>query len=223
MTYATPQDFVSRFFTKSDDRQTTFVYELPPESWWSRHYEYAWAAKFVDSTDVALDAASGVGHPFKFYLGQTAKEAFACDLDRRILSKEAVLQNIRDTIGAAAFVRFDSAMVDPIHYANCDMSETPYGDAQFDKIFCISVLEHVEEQTQRKALGEFWRILKHDGLIVMTVDYPTVNMSRLAELVGQAELEFAGEADFSVPDDAVSSAYWGMELKCIRLVLKKKR
>lgn len=223
MAMAAPQDFASRFFITSDDRQTTFVYEMPLESWWSRHYEYVWAAKFVESTDVVLDAASGVGHPFKFFLGRAVKEAYACDWDRRILSKEAILQDIRDTIGVAAFSRFDAAIVDSVRCSSCDMSETPYSDGQFDKIFCISVLEHVNEQTQIKTLQEFSRILKKDGLIVMTVDHPTVNIHRLAEFVEQTQLEFAGEVDFSVPPDAVSSAYWGMELKCIRLVLKKKR
>ncbi|MNI11880.1 hypothetical protein D3C73_650390 [compost metagenome] len=91
----------------------------------------------------------------------------------------------------------------------------------FDKLYCISVLEHVDARTQLDALLEFSRVLKDDGLIVMTVDYPSVNMSLLTAIMAEAKLKFYGDYDFSMPDDAICSQMWGLELRCIRLLLCK--
>ncbi|MBP1965707.1 hypothetical protein [Paenibacillus aceris] len=46
----------SRFFKQSDPKEQDFVYPLP-ETWWSRPYEYAWCASFIESSDIILDAA----------------------------------------------------------------------------------------------------------------------------------------------------------------------
>jgi hypothetical protein len=70
-------------------------------------------------------------------------------------------------------------------------------------------------------LREFTRVLKDDGLIAMTVDYPTVNIDELIAGITRAGLRFAASADFSPPPYAISSSLWGTELKCIRLLLCK--
>jgi hypothetical protein len=91
----------------------------------------------------------------------------------------------------------------------------------FDIVYCISVLEHVSPAVQISALGEFARVMKDDGLIVMTVDYPTVNIDQLSTGIAETGLRFAGKTDFTAPTNAISSTYWGPELKCIRLLLCK--
>lgn len=85
--------YVSRFFVNSDARREKLIYDLP-ESWWSRPYEYEWCTNFISPHDVVLDAACGISHPLKFYLAGFSDEVYACDLDARILSREAILQNI---------------------------------------------------------------------------------------------------------------------------------
>lgn len=62
------------FFTTGDCHTKKFVFDLP-EAWWSRHYEYEWAKQFCAGEDIALDAACGICHPFKFYLADNCKEA----------------------------------------------------------------------------------------------------------------------------------------------------
>lgn len=49
----------------------------------------------------------------------------------------------------------------------------PYQDGYFDKIYCSEVLEHIRDDT--KAMNELSRVLKKDGLLVITVpnhNYP---------------------------------------------------
>jgi ubiquinone/menaquinone biosynthesis C-methylase UbiE len=124
-------------------------------------------------------------------------------------------------VNEAALRSFDPARLDQLRLDCCDMTRMPYATGMFDIVYCISVLEHVKPAVQVAALQEFARVMKDDGLIVMTVDYPTVNIDQLSIGIAQTGLRFAGKTDFSAPANAISSTYWGPELKCIRLILCK--
>jgi len=210
----------SRFFTREDPSDRDVVYPLP-EAWWSRPYEYAWASELVRSADIVLDVACGVCHPFKFRLAELARETYACDNDPRVTSHDAIVADIAESAGAEAAAGFDRARLSQVRLAACDMTRTPYADRTFDRVFCISVFEHLAVRDQLRSLLEFTRVLKDDGLIVMTVDHPTVDLERLASHLAAVGLAFAGGADFTIPDDAISSSYWGPELRCARVVVGK--
>lgn len=211
---------MSRFIRRDDPRDDRVVFPLPA-TWWSRPYEYAWAATFVERDAVVLDVACGVCHPFKFLLGERAAEAYACDWDERILSPDAILADIAECVGDAALASFDRARLATVRMSACDMTQMPYADAMFDTLFCVSVLEHLPPAGQTASLKEFARVLKPDGLIVMTVDHPTVEIAHLETSMAEAGLRFAGSVDLSMPADAISSDMWGPELRCIRLLLEK--
>ncbi|MDG0811200.1 class I SAM-dependent methyltransferase [Cohnella rhizosphaerae] len=185
-------------------------------------YEYAWAAKYLDPGDTVLDAACGICHPFKFYAASRTTATFAFDLDPRILSRDAILEDIAQSVSLRAKSEFDPGLFDRISFSQCDMTHLPYANALFDKIFCISVLEHVDAQTLRGALEEFRRVLKNDGLLVLTVDYPNVDMTMFQAQMDAVGWRFAGLHDFGEPADAISTAMWGPEIKCIRLLLAKR-
>lgn len=218
-----PAETVSRFITTDDEKESFFIYELP-EAWWSRHYEYAWASKFIANTDVVLDAACGVCHPFKFYLGIMARKAYACDIDPRILSRFDIMKDIKDSIGDKVHDEFNHSLFHLVRFEQSDMTSLAFAaDKMFDKVFCISVLGHVNEQQQLQTLQQFSRVLKDDGLIVLTVDYPNVNMESFKLVMAKVGLTFYGESDFAIPDNAISTRMWGPELKCIRLLLRKNK
>ena len=52
-----------------------------------------------------------------------------------------------------------------------NIAQLPYEDGVFDKVFCISALEHISNDGRQKALAEFRRVLKDDGMIILTIDY----------------------------------------------------
>jgi SAM-dependent methyltransferase len=210
----------SRFIRWPDRREATVVYPLP-EPWWSRPYEYAWATEFVRPTDVVLDVACGVCHPFKFRLGELARTTYASDRDPRVVSPPAILDDIRTSVGDAAADAFDRGRFAQVELAVCDMTRMPYPDAAFDRVFCISVFEHLAPLDQLRSLLEFTRVLRDDGLLVLTVDHPTVDLDRLTAQLAMAELRFSGAADFTVPPDAIVSSLWGTELRCVRLAIEK--
>ncbi|MBT2287665.1 class I SAM-dependent methyltransferase [Paenibacillus albidus] len=211
--------YVSRFFVNSDARREKLIYDLP-ESWWSRPFEYEWCTNFISPHDVVLDAACGISHPLKFYLAGVCAEVYACDMDDRILSRDALLQEIASDIGESAARQVQARRLTALHLARANLTALPYDDESFDTIFCISVLEHLSPEDTVLALREFYRTLNGEGLLVLTFDHPTVNLKRMNELLLEAGFVYWGETDFTLPADAVRTEEWG-GLHCFRAVLKK--
>lgn len=227
------------FFTAADRRAAKFIFDLP-KTWWSRIYEYEWAKQFCAGNDVALDAACGICHPFKFYLADNCRETHCCDLDARILSEREILQDVREAFGQAAGDNFPARYFSAIHYTQASLVALPYADKYFDKIYCLSVLEHLNDDLNKfplptvdhptlsklkrheiyDSLKEFKRVLKDDGYMILTFDYPSINLHYLAALAGELGLTFAGKTDFCLPPDAVYCPEW--DLYCFRAVIKKK-
>ena len=215
------EDSTSRFFTTDDEKQTKIIWELHP-LWWSRFCEYIWTAKFINQDDIILDSGAGICHPFKFYLTDLAKQVYACDGDARITDKNAILEDIRLSLGQKIFDEFDRKYLDKVNYAHCDIAETPYGNEFFDKITTVSVLEHLDTQKQKETLQEYHRILKSGGLVILTMDYPNVSPKAIYEYAKEIGFELLGEVDYNLPDNALSCDYWGSMLYCFRMVLVKK-
>lgn len=86
------------------------------------------------------------------------------------------------------------------------MADTGLASGQWDRVFCISVLEHVTEDLARDTLREIKRLMRPDGRAVITTDVDgshrtlTIDFRRVIELAGEAGLVLRGASDFSVPD-----------------------
>ncbi|UQZ35887.1 class I SAM-dependent methyltransferase [Paenibacillus sp. PK3_47] len=211
--------YVSRFFVTSDARRDKLIYDLP-ESWWSRPYEYEWCTNFISPHDTVLDAACGISHPLKFYLAGYTSEVHACDVDARILSREDIIQDISLDIGPEAARQVRARRTDNLHLTQGDLTRLPYENESFDTIFCISVLEHLSMDDTVLAVQEFHRTLNGEGLLVLTFDYPTVDLHLMNDVLLRCGFQYWGETDFNLPPDAVTTEQWG-GLNCFRAVLKK--
>jgi len=201
----------SRFFTTDDEKVDTIVYSLPVE-WWSRGYEYSWAGQFAENHHVVLDAGCGIDHPFKFILAKTCKTVHACDIDPNIINEPFIIETIKK--------KFDydvTELCGNIYYKICDLGNLDYPDHSFDRVFCISVLEHCHTSKYLSILKEFKRVLKEDGLIILTFDVPTHNLlGLLPQLMGETGLTFAGGFNNQKPENAI----YGVGLNVFRAVLK---
>ncbi|GGI45227.1 SAM-dependent methyltransferase [Paenibacillus marchantiophytorum] len=209
----------SRFILASDPSVQELVYPLP-ETWWSRPYEYAWCTSFMNEHDIALDAACGVPHPFKFALGQRCQEAYACDWDARIHSEQSILDAVRTEINEEAVELIKAIDYKRTRFTQSSITHLPYADDFFDKIYCISVVEHMDLTDMRLALKEFRRTLKADGYLLLTLDFPTIDLTMFRTLVQETGLAFAYDAQFELPADALYNDIWG-RLYCFRAVLKR--
>lgn len=209
---------VSRFVRVGDPSVSHFVLPLPP-AWWSRGHEYPWAFQFAGPEDVVLDAACGISHPLKFALARHCRATFACDLDPRIVDPDAIVADIQADFGATVARTFQRAQLEQMQRSCCSITRTPYDDRMFDRVFCISVLEHLPAPDRAAALVEFARIVRDDGLVVLTMDHPLVDLGEFVRMVAAAGLRFAAEVQPHVPPDALwSDAY---HLRCFRALLQR--
>lgn len=201
------EETVSRFIAKDDPKVESLAGIDLPKSWWSRPYEYAWALEFVEKNDVVLDAACGISHPFKWHLNQISKETWACDTDSRIQNITQIINNTRQDLGDAAFQTLihKPELYKSAHLVKASIDNLPDSMPQFDKIFCISALEHMPEEARKSTLAEFARKLSPEGLIVLTVDYPVVSLETLFADAKSAGLEPAGPIEVGPPsEDAIA-------------------
>lgn len=207
---------ISRFVRTGDPRIDTLVYPLP-EPWWSRGHEYAWALQFAEADHVVLDAASGICHPLKFALAERCREAHACDLDPRIVDTAAIRADIGSDFGADAAADTLDARIDAVARRCCSITDLPYADGCFDRVFCISVLEHMSPEDRGLALRAFARVTVRGGLVVLTMDHPLVDIGQFAGQALEAGLRFVSEVRVHVPPDALYSTQYG--LRCFRALL----
>jgi ubiquinone/menaquinone biosynthesis C-methylase UbiE len=90
----------------------------------------------------------------------------------------------------------------------------------FDRIFCISTLEHLCAKDQKDTITEFARFLAPNGLLVLTVDYPEVTPTALIELADSVGLVPAGDVILDQPTkDSLTNGH----LSIYRCVFTHKR
>jgi ubiquinone/menaquinone biosynthesis C-methylase UbiE len=113
---------------------------------WSRRFEYPWTIKvgnFVKN-EIVLDAAGGNGI-LQFMISNFGCHVINIDIDRKNFLSESKATLIQG-----------------------DAKRLCFADNSFDKVICISVLEHIEEPIE--VIKELWRVLKTNGRLVITMD-----------------------------------------------------
>lgn len=124
---------------------------------WSRQYELPWAIEVSDlkPTDVVLDAGCSYSS-LKFAIAKRCKKIYGIDIDLESLStandmcSELGIDNIELIKGD--LIEFDTFI-------------------RFDKIFLLSVIEHVEGYDNIiKGFRNLVRLLKPGGTLIVTMD-----------------------------------------------------
>lgn len=208
----------SRFILLTDPQCSELLYPIP-NLWWSRFFEYKWASLFPDKDDVCLDAGCGVVNHFKFYLASICKEAHGCDIDINIENKTLIEDSFKRDLDNSYYINFKPAL-DKVILKNADLSNLPYDDNYFDKIYGISIVNSIDGTILEKVFMEFNRILKDDGLLILTFDYPAVDLNNFQLLLENTGFSFAFEPDFNVYASVIqTNLYPG--ITCFRAVLIK--
>ena len=144
---------------------------------WSRRCEYPWAFLALhpySPTEVVLDAGAN-GSPFQFGLATQVGKVYS--LDNRPGHSEMV-------IAAGEVLKLDN--VTPVMG---DITQMPFQSDLFDKVFCISVVEHIPKKDIEDALGELVRVTKPGGSIAMTMDV-IIDKVKLTSASSDFQLDF---------------------------------
>jgi len=145
--------------------------------WMTRAWEYPWAAlnSNISSHTKILDIGSGWSL-FPLYLAQKSENVDSIDTDE--MQMKILSPALADILKLKVNYFIDNAL---------GLSAK---DNTYDYIFCISVLEHLEEEVEngryvnkhikrldRIAIKEFIRVIKPGGRIVLTLDYASEDVS----------------------------------------------
>lgn len=123
---------------------------------WSRVFEYPWAIHMANlkSGHVVLDAGGGDGI-LQYRMAELASVVINIDLEQKMLDKAK---------NSPMYERHK----DSILYKKGNLHNIPYPDQMFDRVVCVSVLEHIENPG--KVVDECWRVLKRGGRLIVTMD-----------------------------------------------------
>jgi SAM-dependent methyltransferase len=125
-------------------------------SHWSRFFEYPWAWIEGDlkGHHTILDAGGGLS-PFQLLAATVCKAVVNVDAARREVVEKAGLA-----------YAFKAARNLSVEYG--DIRKLLYTDGSFDRVFCISVLEHLDRPEE--VLNELLRVLRPGGHLLLTMD-----------------------------------------------------
>ena len=112
--------------------------------------------------------------------------------------------------------KFGKPTFSDIKYTIGGLSGFPYKDNTFDRVFCISVIEHIAECGLAKAAKEFRRVLRPGGLLVATIDCWGLGL-KWQEFIRASGMELYGESDFNLPERKKAQPY-----DVVGFVLEKK-
>lgn len=136
-----------------------------PSFYASRFWEYPFAIIEAELQQGMICADIGCGStPFTAYLAKTvgSKNVFAFDNDH--------LEN-KQTSHFAFGVRDEFINKVGFNFVQSNIDDIKFEDNSFDRVFCLSVLEHIEKpEIWKKGLIEMVRILKPGGRLIITFD-----------------------------------------------------
>ena len=107
------------------------------------------------------------------------------------------------------------------HVAN--ISGLPFKTEMFDRVVCISVLEHMSPGEDELAIQEMSRVLKPGGKLLVTVDFSlkaskgkSYSEEKIHKLVELSGLKMTGDYDYRVED-------WGSYINDLKQCFNKPR
>jgi SAM-dependent methyltransferase len=146
--------------------------------WMTRAWEYPWALLNSHISPITKMLDVGSGHSlFPLYLAQKSRNVDSMDTDERQI--KILCPVLADILKVK------------VNYFVGDAVNLSAKDDTYDYVFCISVIEHLEEEVEngipinrhtnkldRKAIKEFIRVIKPGGKVILTLDYASPHISR---------------------------------------------
>ncbi len=144
-----------------------------------KHWDNPWALSNANLSKgmKVLDSGSGRG-VFQFYLASKGIEVHANDISDLRSGSVKKFNNIFSKIGLKfdlnpykVHKKLNKKYGVDVNFEHCGTEKLPYPDDYFDRVFSISVIEHMPNEVIEKSIQEMERVLKPNGLFLLTFDY----------------------------------------------------
>lgn len=197
--------------------------------YWSRKWEYPWAILNADlqAGMRVLDVGSG-GSPFPLYLGMNGFECYACDpsLDQG-KPKKNLRRRIIFFLGITTVWSLPKRKRSlPIRYFPDSIQELSFPDNFFDRVFCLSVIEHIPQSEWSLCMEQLSRVVKPTGRLLLTHDMSRqeANARVYRHLIEACTLDLIGSVDYPVPipDEDRELRHPGHTYETVGLVWQKR-
>jgi SAM-dependent methyltransferase len=149
-----------------------------------------------------LDVGSG-GSPFPLYLGMSGFECYATDpnLDQG-KPKKNWRRRIIFLLGITSgwyLSRKKRSL--PVRYYPDSIQELSFPAGFFDRVFCLSVIEHIPQSDWILCMEQLSRVVKSGGRLVLTFDMSAqdANAYLFKHLIAACPLDLIGNIDYPVP------------------------
>lgn len=170
---------------------------------WSRRWEYPWAVLSADLQPGmrVLDAGSG-GSPFPVYLAMSGSECYAADptLDQG-QPKKSWRRRLLSSLRIAVVDSLPPAARPPVEYTPDRIQELSFPDEFFDRVFCLSVMEHIPRSDWPVCMKQLARVVRPEGRLILSLDMstPDANARIYQRLIEACPLDLMGTVDYPVP------------------------
>ncbi len=153
------EKFSNNFILENNDVLIPFnrKWTQDPLHQWSRQWEYPFVfskLQHMKRSTRVLDAGSGITF-FPYLLSSSFKgtEIFCADKDELLIK---------------IYRKISGPNHKGVKFSRTNLEQLSFPDKYFDAIYCISVLEHSKQVTN--IINQFHRVLKRDGLLLLTFD-----------------------------------------------------
>ena len=187
------EKFSNSFISQNNEALSAYCrrWVIDPLHQWGRQWEYPFVFSEIEKYAAAhsgrpieiLDAGSGITF-FPYFLKQAigAAALTCCDTD------PALPEMFRTT---------NAQMDSDVKFLHKDIRDTGLGSSFFDIIYCVSVLEHTKNYGE--IINEFVRILKDNGILIITFDVSLDGRSDIP--IGEVRKLLATLEDYLSPTD----------------------
>lgn len=199
-------------------KRSRFIQNCVGHNHWSRAWEYPWAIEAAELPEKCkvLDVGGG-GSPVADYLSKKGHDCSVIDPSlkdegaRLRCNDKSIYRNIRSHVFHAVIDALRINKVWGLHSNLRKSKSVKYFDQQaqcirfpdnyFDRVLCLSVIEHIPHQDWKNCIMEFERVLRPRGRLIITLDMDIrqANDRLYSKLVEYCSLKLIGDPRYDVP------------------------
>ncbi len=177
--------------------------------WPTRKWEYPWAvvSASLESGMRVLDAGCG-GSPFLVYLARIGLHCYGIDPGRQDESIHEVgiyksvrrrLLRLMEVNFVSGYYKLNERLKVPITYEQASIQKMSFNDGFFDRVFCLSVIEHIPRSQWHTCMQELLRVVRPGGKLLVTLDMDSTDTRGYEDIIKHSDADLLGEIDHSVP------------------------